>query len=134
MGKTGGTAKSEKDIDKSKDIDRANAFVDVHSADHKALIARLAGLEAENVRLATLLGLIESYRAAADHPPPWMVRKKKDKTQSSAIACMQLSDLHLDEVVNPSEVGGLNAFSRAIAEQRLHRWAEKACEMGDRHR
>lgn len=94
---------------------------------------REKALEEENARLSRLLGLVQSYHAAAGEPPKWM-REKRPKKAARATACMQLSDLHLDEVVSPAEVGGLNAYNREIAELRLRRWADKACEMGERHR
>jgi len=94
---------------------------------------KLAALEQENRRLSKLLGLVEGYHAAAAEPPRWLKAPPKPKP-SRATAVMQLSDLHLDEVVNPSEIGGLNAYSREIAELRLRRWADKAVEMGERHK
>lgn len=55
-------------------------------------------------------------------PPIWMV---PDKPKSSAATIkVILSDTHFDEVVNPDEVDGLNAYNREIAEQRLERWAQ----------
>ena len=99
----------------------------------EAADARSSRLEAENARLSKLLGLVQSYHAAAASPPSW-ARKARSPRNGAATACMQLSDLHLDEVVNPSEVGGLNAYSREIAVARLRRWADKACEMGERHK
>lgn len=92
---------------------------------------KIVRLEEENQRLSKLLGLIETYHAAAGKAPKWMTRASK-KEDKRATACLQLSDLHLDEVVDPAQVGGLNAFNRKIGEQRLRRWANKACEMGDR--
>jgi hypothetical protein len=89
-------------------------------------------LEAEVERLSRLLGLVETYHAAAGTPPKWLRATKKHKP-GSATACLQFSDLHLDEVVQPGEVGGLNAYNRDVAELRLRRWADKACEMGERH-
>jgi hypothetical protein len=94
---------------------------------------KLAALEEENRRLSKLLGLVEAYHSAAGEPPEWM-RPSRKKKPGRATAVMQLSDLHLDEVVNPSEIGGLNAYNRTIAELRLRRWADKACEMGERHK
>lgn len=93
---------------------------------------RVKRLEEENARLSRLLGLVESYQAAAGKPPKWMSRRSSDPGR--ATACLQLSDLHLDEVVRPEEVGSLNAYSREIAEARLQRWAAKACDMGYRLR
>lgn len=94
---------------------------------------RAAALEAEVERLSKLLGLVEAYHAAAAPPPEWMRPAKKDRP-SAATACLHLSDLHLDESVNPAEVGGLNAYGREIAEARLRRWARVACELGERFR
>jgi len=54
--------------------------------------------------------------------PVWLA---PDKPKSSAATIkVILSDTHFDEVVNPDEVDGLNAYDRTIAEQRLERWAQ----------
>jgi len=101
-----------------------------------ALTARTARLEEENARLSKLLGLVEGYSANAGMPPRWLA-PRKDKSKASkkaATACLHFSDLHLDEVVDPAQVGGLNAYNREIAGMRLRRWADKACELGDRFR
>lgn len=108
------------------------AWVEAESPEAKAVAARLGTLEQENARLRKQLGLVESYSASAA-TPEW-ARARKKVLPGQATACMQLSDLHLDEVVNPDEVGGLNAYSREIAEKRLRRWADKVCELGDLHR
>lgn len=55
-------------------------------------------------------------------PPLWMA-PEKPKSSSATIKVI-LSDTHFDEVVNPDEVDGLNAYNRDIAEQRLERWAQ----------
>ena len=103
--------------------------VAAQQVEHDAATQRLT---AENERLSRLLGLVDSYHSGAGTPPLWARPKKKYRPET-ATACIQLSDLHLDEVVNPGEVGGLNATNREIAELRLRRWADKACEMGERH-
>jgi hypothetical protein len=108
-------------------------WVEEASAKPEKADPRIARLEEENARLSKQLGLIDGYHAAAGAPPEWMRPKKKPKP-GAATACLQLSDLHLDETVDPAQVGGLGAYSRAIAEMRLRRWADKACEMGERHR
>lgn len=118
---------------RAKALEWANEQAEAESPEGKAAAARVATLEAENARLAKLLGLVETYHAGAGTAPSWMRPAKRSKP-GSATACMQLSDLHLDECVNPAEVGGLNAYNREIAELRLKRWADKACDMGDMHR
>lgn len=55
--------------------------------------------------------------------PSWAkTRKKREK--HAATALVMLSDLHLDEVVLPAEVSGMNAYNRDIALQRLKRLAD----------
>lgn len=54
-----------------------------------------------------------------DKPPPtWMKSPKKSKGHN-ATPWLLLSDLHLDEVVTPDQIGGVNAFDRRIAQMRL---------------
>ena len=54
-------------------------------------------------------------------PPKWLTRTPK-KAERVATLCTVLSDMHFDEVVDPSEVDGRNAYNRVIAEQRLERY------------
>ena len=54
-------------------------------------------------------------------PPKWLTRRVK-KADRIATLCTVLSDMHLDEVVNPHEIGHLNAYNREIAEQRMERF------------
>jgi hypothetical protein len=101
--------------------------------EQKDLLARITRLEDDNSRLSKQLGLVQNYHAAAGDPPVWL-RPAQKYAQASSTAVLQRTDLHLDEVVDPAQVGGLNAYNREIAELRLRRWANKACEMGDRYR
>lgn len=105
-----------------KIVEEATAFVD----------PRVARLQEENARLSKLLGLVETYHAGAGLAPRWLVPKRKPGP-NSATAVAQLSDMHFDEVCNPSELGGINAYNREIATMRLRRWAAKVIEMGDRN-
>jgi hypothetical protein len=59
---------------------------------------------------------------------PWS--KTRAKRKGAATALIMLSDLHLDEIVKPTEVGGLNAYNREIALQRLQKTAAGAVNMG----
>ena len=51
-------------------------------------------------------------------PPDWLSAPKKSKPHR-ATPWLLLSDLHLDEVVQPAEVMHMNAYNRKIAEMRL---------------
>jgi len=85
---------------------------------------------AENGKLAKqledaerLLTLHERVAAANPTPPRWLAPKRPKA--SHAMACGILSDCHFDEVVNPAELGGINAFDREIGRLRLERWADR---------
>lgn len=66
------------------------------------------------------LGLYERLDAARLEPPAWLapVTKAKDHV---GIPSLLLTDVHWDEVIHPEQVGHLNAYNRAIAEQRVKR-------------
>ena len=61
--------------------------------------------------------------------PKWAKPTTKVK-KHAATAFVMLSDLHLDEIVKPEEVNGMNAYSREIALGRLQRIAEGAIRLG----
>lgn len=74
----------------------------------------------------TLARLLEFDRCEPLRPLN-LARKRGSKPKVAASAF--LSDLHLDEVVNPAEVSGVNAYNRSIAERRIRRFAEKVVLM-----
>ncbi|MCX7621199.1 MAG: hypothetical protein N2037_10200, partial [Acidimicrobiales bacterium] len=92
---------------------------------HKARADRLA---VEVAELRRLLDLHDAVAAASPKPPRWLAPKKKSKGHV-ATPVLILSDLHLDEVVNPAEIQGLNAFNRDIAERRLRKAFDKTVEL-----
>jgi hypothetical protein len=61
---------------------------------------------------------------------PWKTPRNKVARKGAATALVMLSDLHLDEIVPPEEVGGMNAYNRDIALQRLQRTADGAIHLG----
>ena len=71
-------------------------------------------LEKVQQELDLLIGLTRQAREV----PTWLTAPKK-KGKHAGTPWLLLSDLHLDEVVNPAEVMGVNAYNRKIAELRL---------------
>lgn len=69
-----------------------------------------------------LLTTIDSVGRGA---PRWALQRTAKKADKVGIANLFLSDLHLDEVVDPAEIGGVNAYNRKIAEKRLKRTGER---------
>lgn len=74
-------------------------------------------------RLERELGIFEKI-GNRQAPPNWLKSPPKRTKQHHAIPWLLLSDLHLDEVVEPAEVMGVNAFNRKIARMRLEAVAQ----------
>jgi transposase-like protein len=49
-----------------------------------------------------------------------------------SVLIVHTSDLHLGEVITPGEIQGLNAYSPEVAEARMQRLFQAACEIGPR--
>lgn len=90
--------------------------------------ARLAvkQLTTERDTLAARLGLVEQIADLNPKPPRWLTPKRKPSAHHATI-CTILSDTHFDEVVNPDEIGGVNAYDREIATLRLRRYFDGVC-------
>lgn len=93
-----------------------------------------AKIEAQAVEIGSLKRTVASLRTDADtyekvteaskralSPPTWLKPKKRNAAHVGTV-CTVLSDCHFDEVVNPSEIDGRNAYDRDIATQRLERF------------
>lgn len=87
----------------------------------------LVRLQEDYERAIKALDFIERAEGAALEPPKWMAPAKGKA--GSATLMLALSDMHFDEVVNPDEVDGLNAYDRRIAEIRLKRWATNVVKL-----
>jgi predicted phosphodiesterase len=71
------------------------------------------------------IALLEHFGKFADvEVPPWS-RGKRRTGLYHATPCLLLSDLHFDEVVEPRQVEGLNAYNREIAVLRLKHCFER---------
>ena len=103
----------------------------------------LARLEIENRHLKGQLkdkeDRLQELSAAADilkdlseaqlTPPPWLEKQGSSKTYR-AIATATIADTHFDEVVNPNELGGVNAYNRQIAQVRLREFFGNTVKLG----
>lgn len=91
--------------------------------------ARLTG-EAEELR--RLVNFYDSARNAPIKVPPW--RKPDRKIKSHVGTQMaQMTDWHLDEIVDPAEIQFINAYDRQIARQRVDLWAEKVVTLPQKY-
>ena len=91
---------------------------------NRTLRATLAERERLLESIQKRLGLYERLEEERIAPPTWLVPKPRKK-EYQGIPSLMLADLHWDEVIDPSQIGGVNAYNRAIAEQRLKRAFER---------
>lgn len=75
--------------------------------------------------LSLMLRLDRDGRQSA---PEWTRRTPKPGKHHGT-PWLLLSDLHLDENINPAEIGGVNAYNRRIAEMRLRATFEQAVKV-----
>ena len=88
--------------------------------------------EQELISLRKALDTVQRIEQSDLQPPNWLLPRDRQRAQASTLVAM-LSDLHLDEVVLPEEVDGLNAYNRQIAEIRLRAWTTNTIKMARAH-
>lgn len=84
-------------------------------------------LLAELEKAQKALSIVSALDDAALQPPQWL-SPAKPKMNAATLAVM-LSDTHFDEVVNPDEMDGLNAYNREIAVLRLQKWSQNVVKL-----
>lgn len=84
----------------------------------------LKASETERDQLAARLALVEQITDLDPRPPKWLTPKRKPTAHHATVTTI-LSDMHFDEVVNPDEMNGVNAYSREIATLRLRRYFDQ---------
>ena len=87
-----------------------------------------AQLLAQVEQLNKALEIVDTATGSRIDPPKWLVAPPSGRKKHATLVLL-LSDTHFDEVVDPTEVGGLNAYNRRIAELRLQAWVENAVKM-----
>lgn len=110
------------DVGLQRRLDKAERESRDATAKAKDAEERLERLERELTLLTGLVG-------KAGSPPSWLSAEPRSGKKHHATPWLLLSDLHLDEVVNPAEIMGVNAYNRRIAEIRLAATFEKAVQI-----
>lgn len=110
-------------------------FVEVHDtarfAENQELLRNLRAARAvarqheqELAEVKDRLAVYETLAEGQIEPPVWKAPTGK-RAASAAVPCLGLGDIHWGEIVNPDRIGGLNAYSVAIAGQRVKRVFER---------
>jgi len=108
-------------LDDVQDADRDESAVRREASRLRAL---LRTAEAEVASLRSTLDMVTELEHHIPDPPAWLAPEPVGRHHGTPL--LILADSHFDEVVNPVEVLGLNAYNRVIAEQRLQRAFEGA--------
>ena len=77
--------------------------------------------------LRRALDVVETVESSRINPPVWLTKTSTSKNNATVV--VMLSDTHFDEVVDPSEMDGLNKYDRKIATQRLELWAQNVIHL-----
>jgi len=114
--------------DETKAID---AQLRIEKQDLAAVKAELTRTQRELDRAHEIEGLINRFDPRNLVIPKWMARPSKNsKGKHRGTLTLQFSDAHFDEVVDPDQMYGYNAYNRGIAVLRLRALAEKTILMG----
>lgn len=109
--------------EQAREVQRRKIQADARARNELAISKqRVAELEREVAELETLRQEIAALEANPLEPFEIPARETSSRVHE-ATACMILSDLHLEETVDPAEVNGLNAFNLEIAAARMDRLA-----------
>lgn len=92
----------------------------------KAADAQKAADEAEHIA-EQLAGV----RNVSWSIPEWLVDASEGDKGRSVIGCL-VSDMHMGEVIDATEMDGVNAFNPEICRERMRRYFEAACIVGKR--
>lgn len=117
------------DVEQSAGLEaRLQARLNLQTLEMGALKRQVRNQQAEIDRLEA----VAEYSGRALKPPRWLTAKAK-KHDAPATLVSILSDCHFDEVVNPSELDGRNAYNRDIAELRLERYFSQVIWLARHH-
>lgn len=113
---------AEAEADTARELNRrkvAKAATDERKV--AALNARVRELEADLLEAEAMRGVFSYVR---ENPlAPVSIKRREKAGTHEATAFVILSDLHLEEVVDPAEVNGCNEFNPTIAADRMDRLA-----------
>lgn len=104
------------------------------AASEARLLDKLASLNSKNKELRDELGrlnkvvdLVNNVSKQEADSPEWLINKTQ--TKNKAMACAMLSDTHFDEVVDPEQINGINAYNREIATQRVQTYFQSLIKL-----
>lgn len=117
------------------DADRlvdANEIIRAKQAQVRALEKELRTRATVNDTAESLRESIFGLEAYTREPPEWLTREHK-KGSVTGVPLILASDWHWGETVDPDQVGGMNAFNRKIAKQRVKIFGDAVIDLCFHH-
>lgn len=106
------------------------------ASEQEILRRRVRALEKENVNLREAALTEEIVKReilklsdAPTEAPSWLTDARRCKSSSPGIPMMEVSDEHWGEVIDPAQIGGVNAYDMGIARRRLKALGENALDL-----
>lgn len=91
---------------------------------------RAKELESEVGALSTAVEALTGLRSERREPPTWFTSDAGKRSGSVLVA--HTSDVHMGERILPGEIQGCNEFSADICEERMRRYYNAVCAIGQR--
>jgi len=66
-------------------------------------------------------------------PPDWLIKPMKAASKSPGVPTILASDWHFGEVIDPSQIGGVNQYNMTIAKRRARTLIERAMDLLTNH-
>lgn len=117
------------------DDDILTGISDAEREQRKENVTRrlLSNARAEIEKLEKRIDLLTAVDSIKVSPAEWAQPRHGAQKDHRAVANLLLSDLHLDEVVDPEQMRGMNAYNREIAAIRLKLLGERTIKMARDH-
>lgn len=118
------------EIPRGKDVQQQELFALRRQVkDLEAQARDLMRESADTAALKEWIGTAQSKLLTADAPAFEIKKTGNGKALIHGVPTLMLSDLHVGEVVFSEQVGGINAYNKAIAKRRLSRVIEGAVKL-----
>jgi hypothetical protein len=119
-----------REVQANDELSKLRSKIDALQRSLSTEASKLSLVTHERNQLRSQLDIIEAIEQEHAKIPEWLAPSKTSLQEHHATLCLLITDTHFDEVVDPSEVDGINAYNRAIAELRLRRCFERAILLG----
>lgn len=96
------------------------------------LQTQLASYQKEELSTRYVRSKIIGLSDAAPTPPAWLIERKEAKS-SPGVPTLLCSDWHWGEVIQPTQVGGVNEYNLEIAHSRARKLVSRTIDLLDSH-